>query len=860
MADPLTRPIQVFLDTQRLIQVQPTKPRGPKKDFFAGDNAGFQKHKAKIVKEIEQAGKELAGRGDPAGFVMVQMREEGLGKSYRPLGALFTAQHRFALIGGASIGQMYFQATPEALQELAALVQAKAEIEPRLVENEETGEFEERVTAYRSEVGAIEEVRLPIAADRLDFSARDAISWLETENVIGGYVVELFRPNVDVTPIAVTSMISRFRERLEELGGVIAVPFSDRSVEFSSPGLTLSVDLRVGGPSQIILPTLRQSSEGDDGSEVDVVDYGDTAPVRARIGVPDRTATRHQQLLDVLASEALVRRIELPLRLEASPATSNVDDAQAKIPAPVGSETYPVVGVVDAGVANVAQLSPWRAGGSGPITPGDRDEDHGTFIAGLLAGGPSLNPMLAASLEAVPCRHFDITVMPRRGMLSQYYETPDEFFDQLEAEVQRAKSESGVRIFNMSLGAPGIRKGLGYSSFAASLDRIALAHDVIFVVAAGNLRGLEARPEWPEAPEDALTMLATRAIAEERITAPGEHLYGLTVGALNPEGVFGVTPDVPTAYSRRGPGPGGARKPELAHYGGSLSRSGNTSGLYSITPTGAITDGSGTSYATPLTTASLATLDHRLEGRAARETLLALSVHKAQRPKILKAKPLRAVARDFVGFGVPVQAERALSDDPHSITLVFSDILPPRRELSFVFTWPRSLTSSTGKCRGRVDVTLAHTPPIDAAFDAECQRVQLQAQLYQLEEKINAKGEIIIDPQPMLNHCDSQLPEHLEYTERYLLESGLKWTPIKRYEKNMPRGCGSASEWRLSLKALTRAGAIFPQAGVRFSLLMTISDPSAAAPVYEEVRAEILRRGLRLADITVAQRVRSRGA
>jgi hypothetical protein len=189
---------------------------------------------------------------------------------------------------------------------------------------------------------------------------------------------------------------------------------------------------------------------------------------------------------------------------------------------------------------------------------------------------------------------------------------------------------------------------------------------------------------------------------------------------------------------------------------------------------------------------------------------------------------------------------------------VFSDVLPPRRELSFVFTWPRSLTSEAGKCRGHVDVTLAYTPPIDAAFDAECQRVQLEAHLYQLEEK-EVNGDVKEDAQSRLNHCDSALPERLAYTERYLLESGLKWTPIKRYERNMPRGIGTRGEWRLSLKALARAGVVYPAEGVSFSLIVTISDPRSEAPIYEEVRAEILRRGLRLADITVAPRVQVRG-
>jgi hypothetical protein len=849
MPDPLMRPIQVFLDTQRLIQVKPKGTKGPNKDFFEKNNAGFQAHKTRLQKQMLEASSTLAVTGEPAGFMLVQMREEGLGKSYRPLSALFTPSNRFALVGGADVGDMYFQVTPDALERLTGLIHEKAEVTPRLVENSKTGELEERVSVYRSEVGAIESIRLPNVADRLAFSASDAVGWLDQENVIGGYIVELFRPNPDVTPHAVEKMLERFVERLSSLGGLEASLFARRISEARTPTLTLSVALRSDDQISLDFPA------------IDYLDAPDEIAYpahRREPFVPDLSIERHQKLLDILSHEPLVRRIELPLRLESMEAQPGRHGSSAQIPPPKSGESYPTVGIIDAGVADVTPLAPWRAGGAGVIAPADRDEAHGTFIAGLLSGGGALNPGLADRLEPTPCRFFDIDVLPKRGSISRYYRTPEEFFDQLDAQVAAAKGSHGVRIFNMSLGSPSIRQGIGYSSFAAQLDQIAKLRDVIFVVSAGNLQGRSARPEWPADPDDALEMLATRAIAEERITAPGDHLYGLTVGAINGPDNPGCVANAPAAYSRRGPGPGGARKPELAHIGGAFRRGRVQPGLYSVDPEGKLIDGCGTSFAAPLATASLAAIDHQLEGLAARETLLALAVHKAEKPKVLLVRQLRTIARDFVGFGIPRHAQGCLSDDPHSITLVFSDVLPPRRELSFVFSWPRSLTSPDGKCRGQVEVTLVHTPPVDAAFDAECQRVQLDAYLYQLEQK-EKNGEIVTDPKSRLRHYDSELSQNLKYTERYLLESGLKWTPIKRYFRQMTKGCGTASEWRLGVRALTRAGAMYPMEGVPFALLMTISDPTGAAPIYDEVRAEVLRRGLRLADITVAQRVRATG-
>ena len=304
MADTLTRPIQVFLDTQRLIQTQPTGTRGPNKDFFAGNNAGFRQHKQKIQKQILDAANGLASHGDPAGFLMVQMREEGLGKSYRPLGALFKQSNSFALVGGAGIGQMYFQATPAGLQRLTNLIERRAEITPRVVYNEKLGREEERVSSYRSEVGAIDEIRLPTPSDRVSFSADEAVSWLAQENVIGGYVVELFRPDGQVTPDAVQGMVERFRQRLSALGGIVAVPFGARLIDDKAPTLTLSVDLRSDDARAISLPLLTDELDDILGLEQEAL------PV-----APDRSVARHQALLDLLSQEPLVRRVDLPLRL-----------------------------------------------------------------------------------------------------------------------------------------------------------------------------------------------------------------------------------------------------------------------------------------------------------------------------------------------------------------------------------------------------------------------------------------------------------------------------------------------------------------------------------------------------------------
>ena len=841
----VSRPIQVFLNTGQFISLREIRQRGGNREFFAGDNPGFSRHKSAMRQKIQDTSATLHRNRQAAGFVIVQMRDEALAKSYRPLNALFSPANRFRLVGGGSIGEMFFQCTPDALDRLDYRIEARAELELKYKENKTTGQFEPRPTTDRSELGGIEDIRLPTPADRITFSAREAAEWLSRPDTLGAYVVEIFQPELALDPDAVGAMITSFRQRLTRLGGVIALPlFSGKSFRSRRGHLAMSIQLTQNrDQSFIALPGLDPIPPPEELRQI-------------ALSVPTQEVSveRHQDFLDQMAAEPMVRRIGLPPSLAIAPLERSEVAEIAELPTPP-ERSLPVVGIVDGGVADIPTLSPWRAGGTDPVDLGDRELAHGTFIAGLVSGARSLNPHIDTTVEPEGCRYYDIPLMPRQDLLRSYYTVLSEFFDQLEEEVIRAKMTARVRVFNFSLGAPNVGHSLGYSVFAKALDDIATEHDVLFVVSAGNLRGTEARDPWPADGDDAVRLLARGGASDERITAPAEHLLGLSVGALNPPGVPGHNADLPTTYTRRGPGVGGARKPDLSHYGGASSRAGNGTGLLSLASDSTVVDNSGTSFAAPLVASTVATIDHRLEGTVPRETLIALVVHRAQHCEAMQHPALRHVAREFIGFGMAPPADICLSDRAHSVTLVFSEILAARRELQFVFAWPRSLVTHNGKCRGRVDLTLAFTPPIDAQFDAECLRVLLNACLYQIEIDPDTGEE---DPQSRLKHHDAVVPVGLEYTERYLLKTGLKWTPVKRYTLSMPRGRGSSSNWRLALRSSTRAGEPFPNSGVPFTIVMTISDPQGTAPVYDEVRNEITRRGLELADITVAHRVRPR--
>jgi hypothetical protein len=846
------RPVQVFLDTRRFISLEEPRPAGgAKKDFYAGNDRGFATQKTRIRRRLQGASAALIGGDAPAGFIRVQMREDALAKSYRPLGSLFTEPHGFALVGADRVGEVLFQATPQALNRLDRLIDERAEASPRLVPNKITGVLEPRVSGYRSEVGAIAEIDLVQKRDRVPFGAEEAVAWLRQPGVIGGYVVELFRPKAEVSPAAIAQMIKQFADSLANLSiGLVARSFlpAEATSQFGEPTLAISIQLyRDSSMKEIVLPF---ASEGR-------TLFVDDSLRSSAIGRErDLSIENHRALLEVLAEQALVRHVDLPPLIEAAPAARSAEAECPPFPKPVKGVSYPVVGIIDGGISALPQLLPWRVDDAGIVPANDRDETHGTFIAGLVVGGTTLNPHLVGQLEPRGCKFYDLDLFPRRELRQAYYgDDADYFFDLLDEKIKVAKADHKVRVFNFSFGLSRYTIRGGYSPWADRLDRIARVNDVILVISAGNLQPGQTRPPWPANVGDAVAMLAAQT-GSQQIVAPAEHLLGLTVGAINPPGIRGHEVGLPTTYTRRGPGIGGSRKPDLAQFGGAESGAagGNRTGLISLSPDGGAMENCGTSFSAPSAAATVATLDHRLEQGQPRELLLALPIHRAQRGKILSHPTLRHIARDFVGFGLPPIADQLLVDDPYAISLVFTEKLLRRQRLEFPFSWPAELGTDDGACRGRIDLTLAYTPPIDAAHKDEAQRVQLEAHLFQ--EATNSDGEIEWGSQ--LTQDGSGVPQGMNKTELYLLRTGLKWSPIKRYSANMPQGRGKSSNWKLTLDSQIRAAATYPNDGVPFALIMTISDPKGGAPIHDSIRNSLQTQGLAIADILVAHRVRSR--
>lgn len=803
----MNSPVQVVLNAQNYVRVADVNPGGSNKDFYADRDQAFIQHRDRLrhqVLDLERAQKTY-GESEVL-YAYVALQADAWAKSHRPISKVFPKKHVGPSYGGP-LGSIIVELTPNSLPKIAEIV-ASAEPQTTWVNNKQ-GKRVPKPSRERSEVGAIESIRLYSPSDRRSFSLDQAVRWLSDSRTGASYYVETFVSRRSINRCKEANFkprqeraLNRFVEELNALNLPISV--TQLGERWDTASLFIISLTAASGESQEVLTHI------------------------------------HKRLLDFLDVQAVVRTIMLPPVLQTATVGGH-SVGPAVLPPPANDlETYPVVGVIDSGVAQIKSLKAWSAGESGMIFDPDQETDHGTFIAGLVCGADALNSH--AVFQEEKCRFFDLGLHPTsEGAYGKYYPRGFiDFLEQLDAEIPAAKN-AGVRVFNMSLAVTTPVADSTYSIFANLLDEIADRHDVLFVLPAGNLDAAQARNEWPEKVADATEMLANYQFAgQDRIYQPGDSIRSLVVGAVNPPDKNGNC--FPARYTRRGPGPSLGAKPDICHVGGKLH---NISDLCSVSPNGYAVHSCGTSFAAPLAAKTIATIDHQIVGGATREAIIALAIHHAELPSALAGAKLKQVVRDFVGAGMPRQAANTLENNDSEITLVFSGVLLRGQELRFGFAWPKSLVSNSGACSGSVKVTLVHRPPIDREHAGEFVRVNLDAYLRQ--EVINmSTGEVKFE-----GRLKQDSPSGLE---KELVKHGAKWWPVKRSKASL-KDTGNSSQWRLVVDSLSRSEYAYPEEGVPFTVLMTISDGDGQ-PIFDEMRQQLQVSGAIIEDIRATVRTR----
>lgn len=771
---------------------------GDKKDFFYGDDLAFARHKAELINKTSEISNEIKNRENKSfATLKISLKDEAIAKSHRPTNALFN--HKHPVIGGGEIGELYVQANESSLPTLVErLSQAKVKSD---VKFDNKGEIVSKVGALRSEVSAIVDISLYTGNDKSSLSdvefSREII---ENKNSI---IVELFIP-----------------KSTDTLG-------SNKIIELKKSFITQLKNknrlLKINKESRFFQDNILSISLLDS-------DAHDILP-----------------LIDELKNNPLVKSYYPSPIMVISKEAKNSEEKIKDFPKREVDTNYPKIILVDKGIrSNI--LSEWVVEKSDALGDTPLSEYHADEMASILIGAKFLNEKLEC-LENDGCDIYDIWMPSNKYTFSDHFENLSEYSDWLYLEIQAAR-ELGYRIVSMSINFQQLASAHEYSFLASRIDEISSRLDVIFVISVGNLDGKYYRKEWPSNENDVFKMLA-RYQEPDKILIPSDSVSSLSVGSVNHINNQLITYQAPTRYTRRGPATSYGIKPDVVHIGGIGDE--NNSCFCTLDGLNKLKfDSHGTSLSAPHIAKILANIDIKSNGTLSKTSLKALIIHNSSVPACLSSKTISKEARDFVGFGFPINSQDMITKEETSFTFIFEGVLSKGQVGEFNFTWPKSLANANGKCRGKIKMTLVYTPPIDRQFGQEYIRANVDASLQQ--QKI--KNNVGTFGKAVNSIWDIKLGEDSNF-EKNLIEQGFKWWPTKAYERASKAGFGNSTNWRLRVTSQVRDSMDYPSEGIKFSVIVTVEDPSGKSlSVYNEMRQELITLGAEIEDITIRDEVR----
>lgn len=504
-------------------------------------------------------------------------------------------------------------------------------------------------------------------------------------------------------------------------------------------------------------------------------------------------------------------------------------------PPPVANQEYALLGMIDSGTdPRNAHLQAWVQDRYDFVPRNMQLNDHGSFVAGLIVNGRSLNHG-DDRFPAASSRIIDVAALDRDGLIDE--------FDLITVIDDTIARYPDVRVWNLSLGASDPCDEHLFSDLAVALDQRTRDHGVLFVVAAGNYEATPQRP-WP----------APVHLQDDRISSPGDSVRSVTVGSIAhlDSASTCVRREEPSPFSRRGPGPAHSMKPELTQYGGNCDANGNRAqtGIISINEAGQLAEHVGTSFSTPLVATVAAGVWRELDAvpDGANPLLVkALLVHSA----FLRRVPSDTRSTYYHGMGVPDDVPSVISCTQSAATIIMQVPVPygPHFEKR-PFPMPSCLNRERG-LRGEVFMTLLHDPPLDPNFGIEYCRSRVTASLGTMSVNTDT-GEETYSSQV------HQVPRgETEGYEADLVKKGYKWSPIKLYHRTFQRG-PTDREWRLRVERYDRAEYNDPD-GQDAVLVVTIRDPDGEAAVYNEVVRTMAQLGWAAQDLQIHSRARLQG-
>lgn len=557
-----------------------------------------------------------------------------------------------------------------------------------------------------------------------------------------------------------------------------------------------------------------------------------------------------------------VRSIE-----EAIPICADLDSFDdMSIPAakaPVEGEKYPVVGVLDSGIQKNRYLSPWLLEASEEYyEPQMQDKSHGSMVASVLEYSDEFNGTGFCSTDGVMM--LEAVIAPDLRKEAVY---PEDIIDNVRDAIERHRD---IKVWTMSAGTNEECERDSFSEYGMALDNIADENNVLIIKSAGN-------------------STAFLSGGSERIAKMADSVRSLVVGSVaNVKGQYDFAEiDMPSPFTRSGPGPSYIIKPDLVAYGGNagIRPDGrmSVSGVRTFDAAGNPASAPGTSFSTPWIARIAAELGFLLDGDFDPLLIKALMVHNASYPAGEKMK--MEDKKKFMGFGMPGGTGDILYNSENEITLVLRDTLQKGTFIDILdFPFSQSLIGSDGRYHGQITVTMVSSPILRSSEASEYCQSNINVAfgtMEDIQERDTTKRTVrnpygAKDAKNLMQNSlySSKVFDVLESEifgrERTLVKYGDKYYPVKKYAVNLDeitkanreKYLDGSRKWYMKVEGLFRdaiereardTGEVLEQ---EFCILLTIKDPEGKAPVYNEVTQQLQQRGFVYSNVRLRNEIR----
>ncbi len=551
----------------------------------------------------------------------------------------------------------------------------------------------------------------------------------------------------------------------------------------------------------------------------------------------------------------------IPLRAD----WDSLDDLSVpSIKKPKPGVSYPVVGVLDSGVSKNAYLSPWLLDQSEAYYGEDlQDKSHGSMVASVLEYSDELNGTEYDATDGVMM--LEAVIAPDLNKEAVY---PEDLIDNVRDAVERHRD---IKVWTMSAGTTEECALDCFSEYGMALDNIADENGVLIVKSAGNstafMRGAEA----------------------ERIAKMADSVRSLVVGSIAGEkSIYDYADiDMPSPFTRRGPGPAYVIKPDLVAYGGNAGIRPDgfltTTGVKVFDSFGNPTRAPGTSFSTPWVARIAAELSFLLDGEFDPLLIKALMIHNASYPagKLMTMDD----KKKYMGFGMPSGTRDILYNSENEITLVLRDFLLKGTYINILeFPFPESLIGEDGLYHGQIILTMVSSPMLRPSEGPEYCQSDIKVAFGTMDgiKERDTKKRTIRNPygpdknknlmsEDLYRKGIFDVLEDTDFgRERTLLRLGQKYRPVKKYavdldemtDANRRNYLAGNRQWYMKVETLFR-DAVEREARETgealiqdFCVLLTIRDPSGKAPVYNEVTQQLQHKNFVYSNVQLRNEIR----